>query len=83
MYVFFFAGFETISVTLSFCLYELALNPEIQERVRNEIKQLRDSLNSIFDYDALNQLTYMDMVLSGEILIYFSNTFYVRTNSKN
>lgn len=83
MFVFFLAGFETISTTLSFCLYELALNPDIQERVHNEIKQIRDSHNGVLDYSSLNQLTYMDMVLSGEILIYFSNIFYEETNGTN
>ena len=33
----FTAGFETVSSTICYCLYELALNNDIQDRVRQEI----------------------------------------------
>jgi len=33
----FAAGFETVSSTVSYCLYELALNKSIQDKVRQEI----------------------------------------------
>ncbi|CAG2168055.1 unnamed protein product [Oppiella nova] len=38
--LFFIAGYETISTTLSFCTYELAINPGLQDRLYEEIKGL-------------------------------------------
>nr|CAD7403290.1 unnamed protein product [Timema poppensis] len=32
-FMFFMAGFETSSTTMSFCVYELAINPEVQDRL--------------------------------------------------
>ena len=42
------AGYDTTGQTLSYILYELAVNPEIQEALYNDIKDNSD------DYDALS-----------------------------
>ncbi|XKL67045.1 hypothetical protein PGB90_010465 [Kerria lacca] len=55
--LFFFAGIETISTTLSFCLYELALNPEIQGKVKNGTERIQESRNGVIDFDSLTRLT--------------------------
>lgn len=51
--VFFTAGFDTSSSLLSFTLYELALHPEIQTHVRNEIKDAFEKNNEQLTYDLL------------------------------
>lgn len=39
--IFFLAGFDTVSTLLTYVAYELAINPEIQKRLKNEIQQLQ------------------------------------------
>nr|CAD7260259.1 unnamed protein product [Timema shepardi] len=62
--VFFTAGFETTATTLSFCMYELALSPDIQTRLRQEILDVM-SKNEEITYDSVQGMTYLDMVVSA------------------
>nr|WCC58058.1 cytochrome P450 [Pharsalia antennata] len=57
---FFIASFETTSSTMSFALYELCLQPEIQDKLREEV------INSIgkyggITYEGLKEMRYMEM----------------------
>ncbi|EFA09239.2 cytochrome P450 9Z1 [Tribolium castaneum] len=58
--IFFFAGFDTVSSAMCFMSYELATNPEIQEKLLQEI----DSVEGKPTYDTLMNLKYLDMVVS-------------------
>uniref|UniRef100_A0A182S4Z6 Uncharacterized protein n=1 Tax=Anopheles funestus TaxID=62324 RepID=A0A182S4Z6_ANOFN len=65
-FIFFFAGFETISWTLSFALYELAVNDDIQARLFEEVQESEQSLEEgkSLSYEKLQSLPYLDMVIS-------------------
>jgi cytochrome P450 family 6 len=65
-FIFLAAGFETAGSTLYFALYEIALHPEIQNRLRNEIMHVLNKENGQLTYDAIQNLAYLDMVVSGE-----------------
>jgi hypothetical protein len=65
---FLLAGFETSSNAMSFALYELALHPEIQQRLREEILQVLSKQDAKVTYDGIQDMTYLDMVVSGEEL---------------
>ncbi|KAL4096785.1 hypothetical protein QTP88_021669 [Uroleucon formosanum] len=69
-FIMFAAGFETVSSTISYCLYELALNKSIQDRVREEI-QLKMSKNyGQVNHEFLMELHYLDMVLAETLRKY-------------
>jgi hypothetical protein len=46
-------------------LYELALHPEVQNRLRAEIMKVLNKHNGQLTYDGIQEMAYLDMVVSG------------------
>ncbi|XP_027851731.2 LOW QUALITY PROTEIN: probable cytochrome P450 6a13 [Aphis gossypii] len=69
-FVMFVAGFETVSTTVSFCLYELALNKSIQDKVREEIQLKLSQNDGQIDNALLMDLNYLDMVIAETLRKY-------------
>jgi len=65
-FVFFLAGFERTSATMTFCLYELARNPDIQERARNEINTVLNNHGGNITYEAISKMEYLYKFVSGD-----------------
>lgn len=59
------AGFETTASTMSYCMYELALNQNIQMELREQIKQALDANDGNLNYNVIKDMKYLDMVLNG------------------
>ncbi|XP_019557470.3 probable cytochrome P450 9f2 [Aedes albopictus] len=67
-FIFFLAGFDTLSTGLTFLTYELALNPEIQQRLYEEVMETESNLDGKpLTYEVLQQMQYMDMVISESL----------------
>lgn len=65
--LFFGAGFETSASTLSFCLYEISVNSEIQSKMRKEIDAVLMKHNGKANYQALKEMSYMEAVINGKV----------------
>jgi hypothetical protein len=61
---------------MSYVLYELALHPEIQNRLRAEIMQVLNTHNGQLTYDGIQEMAYLDMVVSGEGIEEFYIPFF-------
>nr|CAD7456312.1 unnamed protein product [Timema tahoe] len=57
------AGVEESSTTVSFCMYELALNPDIQDRVLEELETVLEEYDGSITYEAIQKMSYLDRVL--------------------
>ncbi|KZC12580.1 Cytochrome P450 9e2, partial [Dufourea novaeangliae] len=61
---FFVDGFETSRITLSFVGYQLARHPDIQQKMRDEVKSTIAKHGGVLTYEATKELTYMEQVIS-------------------
>ncbi|VVC90086.1 unnamed protein product [Leptidea sinapis] len=55
---------EAKKVGMSFALHELALHPEVQERLAQEIKDTHERSKGKLDFNLIQNMQYMDMVVS-------------------
>ncbi len=68
--LFFSVGFETSSQLLAYCTYCLALNPDCQEKLHDEIEQILSSNHGQIDYDIVSKMNYLDAVISETLRLY-------------
>lgn len=73
------AGFDTSSSTITFALYELAKHPELQQRLRAELREALLKCNGALDYETIcNELEYMRMVVDEVLRLYPATSFLDR-----
>lgn len=68
-FLFFLAGYETSSSTLAFTCYLLAIHPECQRKVQEEVDGFFTKHESP-DYTNVQELTYLEMVMSEALRLY-------------
>lgn len=74
-FLFFFAGSDTSSTTISFGLTELAFHPDVQNKLRAEILEKIKDTNGEITYDVLHEMTYLNQVVNGMLI--FSHTEHI------
>lgn len=65
VFLFFIAGFETSSSTMTFAFYELAVNQDVQDKARQEVEEVLSRHDGKWTYEAAMELTYIDQVING------------------
>lgn len=68
--IFFAAGFETSSTAMTNALYELAINQNIQAKVREEIKEAEKQHKGDLRYENVKELKYLDKVFKETLRKY-------------
>ncbi|XP_021359991.1 cytochrome P450 3A8-like [Mizuhopecten yessoensis] len=66
--LFFVAGYETTALTPTMNAYNLATNPECQERLRQEIEEKLGS--EVIDFENVKKLHYLDMCMNETLRMY-------------
>ncbi|XP_013134074.1 PREDICTED: cytochrome P450 6B5-like [Papilio polytes] len=69
-FVFYAGGYETSASTMSFMLYEMARNPDLQDRVIQEVDDVMRKYDGKLTFEALNELKYMEQVFDETLRLY-------------
>ncbi|CAK6444498.1 unnamed protein product [Pipistrellus nathusii] len=67
--IFIFAGYETTSSALTFFMYFMAIHPDAQQKLQEEIEATFPN-KATPTYDALAQMEYLDMVVNESLRLY-------------
>lgn len=68
MVIFFFSGAESSSGTIWSAAYELARLPTLQDKIRDEIKEVLEEFDGKLCYESLNKMKYVDMTIDETVL---------------
>ncbi|CAL1277726.1 unnamed protein product [Larinioides sclopetarius] len=68
--IFFLAGYETTASTLSFASYLLALNQDVQDKLREEVDKALAETNGELTYETVQNMKYLDNVISETLRIF-------------
>jgi len=67
--IFFLAGYETTSTTLTYCMYELSINQEIQKKARESVEKAIEAHGNKLTYESVNSdMHYLEQCVKGKTL---------------
>ncbi len=73
------AGYETTSVTLTYCVYLLSKHPQAQEKLLQEVDQFKGQPS----YAQLDQFPYAAAVLNEALRVFPPATLFARMPSED
>ncbi|EZA47525.1 Cytochrome P450 9e2 [Ooceraea biroi] len=69
-FVFFVAGFDSVSTVMCFLAHEIAVNPDVQTKLRAEIEDVLKQNNGKPTYESINSMKYLDAVVTETMRLY-------------
>ncbi|XP_013140623.1 PREDICTED: cytochrome P450 6B1 [Papilio polytes] len=70
IFIFYMAGYETSATTMTYLFYELAKNPDVQDKLVAEIDEVLSRHNGNITYECLKEMTYLSKVFDETLRKY-------------
>lgn len=72
VYILLIAGSEASAISFSFCVYEMAKNPEIQKKAYEQMKTVLEKHDDELTYESIAEMKYIESCIDGKC-----NRFYL------
>jgi len=82
-FIFFFAGFDSVSTIMCFLAHEVAVNSDVQKKIRAEIEDVLKKTDGKLSYESLNGMKYLDAVVNEVMRLYPLGSFLDRLCTKD
>ncbi|XP_035447005.2 cytochrome P450 6B2 isoform X7 [Spodoptera frugiperda] len=69
-FTFYLAGYETSATTMSYMLYQLAKDQDIQSKLRAEIDKITQANNGEITYETIKEMKYLNKVFDETLRMY-------------
>jgi cytochrome P450 family 4 len=79
---FMFEGHDTTTSGISFCLYNIAKHPKVQQKIYEEIQTQIRSSDEALTLNDLNNLRYLELVIKESLRLYPSVPYFARRLSE-
>ncbi|XP_043284585.1 cytochrome P450 9e2-like [Venturia canescens] len=80
---FFFGGFDSTTTAMCLIAHEIAVDSEVQAKLRNEIDSVLAETHGNVTYEVIKQMQYLDAVVSETLRLYPINLFLERVCTKS
>ncbi|KAL7302597.1 hypothetical protein TKK_0005226 [Trichogramma kaykai] len=81
-FVFFLGGFETVSSQVCLMAHEIAINSDVQDKIKLEIETTLNKNSEEVTYDAIMQMPYLDAVFQETLRLHPQATMLGRVCTK-
>ncbi|XP_034945039.1 cytochrome P450 9e2-like [Chelonus insularis] len=69
-FIFFFGGFDTTSILMSFVAHVIAANPTVQAKLRSEVDEIYKKSNGDPTYEMIKNMEYLDAIINETLRLY-------------
>lgn len=64
----YFIGYETSSTSMTYCIHELAQNPDIQEKARQHVLDVLMKHDGKITYESVADMYYLEQCINGNAI---------------